>query len=112
MTEPDLIEIHDFLISIAKKAGEMITSARPSISAVDTKKNWKFTPSLFVALPILILLAASDLVTETDEAVEKMVSSTLKSKYPDYSCALSKIYSHLLTTTVFWVKSPTNPVSA
>lgn len=27
---------------------------------------------------------ASDLVTETDQAVEMMVSMSLKSKYPDY----------------------------
>ena len=28
---------------------------------------------------------ASDLVTETDKAVEDMVSSSLKSRFPDYS---------------------------
>lgn len=30
-------------------------------------------------------LAAADLVTETDKAVEKMVSTTLLEKYPSYS---------------------------
>ena len=64
MEEPNLQEIHDFLLTIAQKAGQMITSANPS--TVDTKKN------------------SSDLVTETDKAVEDMVSSSLKSKYPDY----------------------------
>ncbi|KAL9132594.1 MAG: hypothetical protein Q9175_006234 [Cornicularia normoerica] len=65
MAEPNLQEIHDFLFDIALKAGAMITSANPS--TVDTKKN------------------SSDLVTETDKAVEDMVSSSLRSKFPDYS---------------------------
>lgn len=60
-------EIHDFLISVAKKAGEMITTARPSTTKTGEKKN------------------SADLVTETDQAVEKMVSTTLKDKYPDFS---------------------------
>ena len=33
----------------------------------------------------MLHIAASDLVTETDKAVEDMVSSSLKSKFPDYS---------------------------
>lgn len=37
MADPNLQEIHDFLIDLARKAGEMITSANPS--RVDTKKN-------------------------------------------------------------------------
>ncbi|KAL9123513.1 MAG: hypothetical protein Q9217_007057, partial [Psora testacea] len=65
MAEPDLQEIHDSLFDLALRAGDMITSAHPS--TVDTKKN------------------SSDLVTETDKAVEEMVSSSLKSIYPDYS---------------------------
>ena len=39
MTEPNLQEIHDFLIGLAQKAGLMITSANPS--TVDTKVNCK-----------------------------------------------------------------------
>lgn len=41
---------------------------------------------------------AADLVTETDKAVEEMVSSTLRDKYPDFkyvnliSCNSSNIY--------------------
>lgn len=64
-TKPDLNAIHDFLYALALKAGDMIISANPS--KIDTKKN------------------SSDLVTETDKAVEDMVSSTLKKKYPDYA---------------------------
>ena len=63
----NLQKVHDFLISVAHKAGEMITSATPS--AADEKKN------------------SVDLVTETDEAVEKMVSTTLRDQYPDFECA-------------------------
>ena len=64
-SSPDLNAIHDFLFSLALKAGDMVTSANPS--KVDTKKN------------------SSDLVTETDKAVEDMISSTLKKEYPDYA---------------------------
>lgn len=41
MEEPNLQEIHDFLLGVAKKAGQMITSANPS--TVDTKKNCTFS---------------------------------------------------------------------
>lgn len=44
MAEPNLQEIHDFLIELAKKAGDMVTSANPS--TIDTKKNCKPLPSL------------------------------------------------------------------
>ncbi|MCJ1439602.1 MAG: hypothetical protein MMC23_000082 [Stictis urceolatum] len=67
MAEPNLQEIHDLLIEVAKKAGQMITSARPTTGKLDTKKN------------------STDLVTSTDKAVEEMVSTTLKTKYPDYA---------------------------
>ncbi|KAI9845587.1 MAG: hypothetical protein M1837_004684 [Sclerophora amabilis] len=61
-----LQDIHDFLITIAHKAGDMMLEARPSATTSGSKKN------------------SSDLVTETDRAVEKMVSSSLKGKYPDF----------------------------
>jgi myo-inositol-1(or 4)-monophosphatase len=35
----DLQEIHDTLVSIAHKAGEMIRSAHPTMSAAGEKKN-------------------------------------------------------------------------
>jgi len=37
MADPNLREIHDFLFSLALKAGDMITSANPT--TIDTKKN-------------------------------------------------------------------------
>ncbi|EKG19918.1 Inositol monophosphatase [Macrophomina phaseolina MS6] len=67
MADLNLQEIHDFLVEVAKKAGDMITSAKPSTTTTGEKKN------------------SADLVTETDQAVEKMVSTTLKDKYPDFS---------------------------
>ncbi|KAI9681423.1 MAG: hypothetical protein M1817_002707 [Caeruleum heppii] len=66
LIDPPLQEIHDFLIAIAHQAGTMILAATPSTGASGSKKN------------------SADLVTETDQAVEKMVSTSLKTKYPDY----------------------------
>ncbi|ORX99560.1 hypothetical protein BCR34DRAFT_495301 [Clohesyomyces aquaticus] len=66
MADINLQEIHDVLISIAKQAGEMITSAHPTTGAAGSKKN------------------SVDLVTETDRAVETFISTTLRSKYPTY----------------------------
>ena len=63
----DLPSISATLISLAKQAGDMITSARPvSSAATGTKKN------------------SVDLVTETDQAVEAMISKTLHVKYPTF----------------------------
>ncbi|KAI6986036.1 inositol monophosphatase [Hortaea werneckii] len=62
----DLQDVHDFLIDVAYRAGGMITSAKPVAAGSGMKKN------------------SADLVTETDQAVEKMVSSSLKEKYPEF----------------------------
>ncbi|KAF2738081.1 inositol monophosphatase [Polyplosphaeria fusca] len=67
MADINLQEIHDFMISIAKKAGEMITSAVPTTGTAGSKKN------------------SVDLVTETDQAVEKLISTSLRSKYPSFA---------------------------
>ncbi|MCJ1379300.1 hypothetical protein MMC17_002401 [Xylographa soralifera] len=86
MAEPDLQDIHDLLVETAMQAGEMITSAHPSTSTTDTKKN------------------SSDLVTETDQAVENMVSSALKSRYPSYSFLGEETYHpglHLTSAPTF-----------
>lgn len=66
MSEVNLQEVHDFLVEIAHKAGQMIISAKPTAAGSGTKKN------------------SADLVTETDQAVEKMVSTALREKYPDF----------------------------
>lgn len=39
MADLNLQEIHDFMISIARKAGEMITSAHPTTEQAGSKKN-------------------------------------------------------------------------
>jgi myo-inositol-1(or 4)-monophosphatase len=62
----DYQNVHDALVNVAKQAGEMITSAKPSSTESGTKKN------------------SADLVTETDAAVEKMISRTLMVKYPSF----------------------------
>jgi myo-inositol-1(or 4)-monophosphatase len=46
---PDLQEVHDFFIEIAKKAGDMITGARPLVNGADSKKNSELWP---VILPL------------------------------------------------------------
>ncbi|KMU90491.1 inositol monophosphatase 1 (Inositol-1(or 4)-monophosphatase 1) [Coccidioides immitis H538.4] len=56
---PNLQEIHDCFIELAKQAGEMITGAKPLVNTVGSKKN------------------SSDLVTETDRAVEQMLGMRL-----------------------------------
>ena len=59
-----LRSLRDTLITIALQAGVMITSAHPSLSGHDTKKN------------------SADLVTETDQAVEEFISTTLSKHFP------------------------------
>ncbi|RDW61555.1 Myo-inositol-1-monophosphatase [Coleophoma crateriformis] len=67
MAEINLQEVHDLLVSIAHEAGKMIMSATPSYLSAGEKKN------------------SADLVTETDQAVEAMVSSRLQTSYPQFS---------------------------
>jgi myo-inositol-1(or 4)-monophosphatase len=62
----DLPTIASSLIALAKQAGDMITSAKPVSSDSGTKLN------------------SVDLVTETDQAVEAMISKTLSAKYPTF----------------------------
>ncbi|KAJ5261469.1 hypothetical protein N7478_012064 [Penicillium angulare] len=62
----DLNDIHDTLVSLAHQAGEIINNALPETSGTGSKKN------------------TADLVTEYDRAVEKMISTSLMEKYPDY----------------------------
>lgn len=66
MDSIDLQEVHDFLIEVAYKAGAKISSAEPSQAETGTKKN------------------SADLVTETDQEVEDLVSKTLREKYPSF----------------------------
>ncbi|CAO2647836.1 Nn.00g087580.m01.CDS01 [Neocucurbitaria sp. VM-36] len=67
MADINLEEIHDFMISIAKQAGDRIVSAKPTTENAGSKKN------------------SVDLVTETDRAVETLISTSLREKYPTFS---------------------------
>ncbi|KAI9050621.1 hypothetical protein LZ554_005780 [Drepanopeziza brunnea f. sp. 'monogermtubi'] len=66
MADLNLQEIHDLLVSVAHEAGKMMLGATPSYLSSGTKKN------------------SADLVTETDQAVEKMVSTRLLTSYPSF----------------------------
>jgi myo-inositol-1(or 4)-monophosphatase len=66
MANINLQEVHDHLVSVAFEAGKMIMAANPSDISTDTKLN------------------SADIVTETDQAVEKMVTNNLMSAYPDF----------------------------
>ncbi|KAH9832143.1 Inositol monophosphatase [Teratosphaeria destructans] len=66
MSTVNLQEVHDFLVQIAYRAGDMIASATPAPAGSGIKKN------------------SADLVTETDQAVERMVSTALRERFPDF----------------------------
>lgn len=61
-----LDDIEQTLISIARRAGDMILAADPTVDDSDTKNN------------------SSDRVTATDKAVEHMVYTTLTTTYPTF----------------------------
>lgn len=61
-----LEQVEQTLISIARRAGDMIIAADPGVDCSDTKNN------------------SSDRVTATDKAVEDMVSETITATYPKF----------------------------
>jgi myo-inositol-1(or 4)-monophosphatase len=83
MVEINLQEIHDLLVTIAHEAGRLMLAATPSHLSSGTKKNCKTNPS-FPLPPQKLTHPAADLVTETDQAVEKMVSTRLLSAHPTF----------------------------
>ncbi|THY93201.1 inositol monophosphatase [Aureobasidium pullulans] len=66
MSDINLQEVHDFLVDVAKQAGEVITAARPSTTAAGEKKN------------------SVDLVTETDQATERLITDLVRKSYPHF----------------------------
>jgi myo-inositol-1(or 4)-monophosphatase len=90
MATPNLEEIHDFLVSLAFQAGDIITNALPGTSDTGSKLN------------------SADLVTEYDRAVENMISTSLKEKYPDYSFHGEETYNpaHPLTDAPTFIVDP------
>lgn len=114
--DPNLQEIHDFLIDLAIKAGKVITSSLPRIDSTGSKKNSEYP--LYHNWPdrrkkgqqgrmsiYWQTWLGSDLVTEYDRAVERMVSEALKTHYPNYEygmlLGLMTILSSLLTEAFF-----------
>ena len=69
MSDIDLQEVHDYLVQVAKQAGHVITAARPSTTAAGKKKN------------------SVDLVTETDQATERLITDLVHQRYPHFECA-------------------------
>ncbi|KAK0645660.1 hypothetical protein B0T16DRAFT_457669 [Cercophora newfieldiana] len=76
----NLQEIHDTLVAVAFEAGRMILAANPSDISTGTKMN------------------SADIVTETDQAVERMVSSRLRAAYPSFSFVGEETYIPGTTT--------------
>ncbi|KAK0617821.1 hypothetical protein B0T17DRAFT_591794 [Bombardia bombarda] len=74
MADVNLQEIHDHLVTIAFEAGRMILAANPNDISTDTKLN------------------SADIVTETDQAVERMVSTRLTALYPTYAFVGEETY--------------------
>lgn len=74
MSDINLQEIHDTLVEVAFEAGRMILAANPNNIDKGSKMN------------------SADIVTETDQAVERMVSTTLRSKYPTFSFVGEETY--------------------
>ncbi|KAI2607576.1 inositol monophosphatase [Hypoxylon fragiforme] len=74
MTDLNLQEIHDTLVKVAHEAGRMILAANPTDIATGTKLN------------------SADIVTETDKAVEALVSSRLSSAYPTFAFVGEETY--------------------
>ncbi|MCJ1297459.1 hypothetical protein MMC08_000245 [Hypocenomyce scalaris] len=66
LLDPDLDHIHDLLVSLAKNAGSMLITASAFTRTFTPKAN------------------TADLVTETDHAIEHMLSTALLAAYPDY----------------------------
>ncbi|KJZ78073.1 hypothetical protein HIM_02710 [Hirsutella minnesotensis 3608] len=64
MASLDLLAVHDEMVRIAYEAGRMILAADPASIDTGTKLN------------------SVDIVTETDQAVEKMVSARLCEAFP------------------------------
>lgn len=85
MAAPNLNEMHDFLVSLAFRAGDIITNALPATSDTGSKKNSRFGGWMGLqGEEAHYSYVGADLVTEYDRAVEYMLSSSLKDKYPDY----------------------------
>ncbi|KAG4418411.1 hypothetical protein IFR04_008478 [Cadophora malorum] len=90
MADLNLQEIHDLLVNVAQEAGRMMLAATPSYLSSGTKKN------------------SADLVTETDQAVEKMVSTRLLTAHPTFQFIGEETYypGQKLTSSPTFIVDP------
>ncbi|ORY63188.1 inositol monophosphatase [Pseudomassariella vexata] len=90
MAELNLQEIHDILVEVAHEAGRMIISANPQ----DIEQGEKIN--------------SVDIVTECDKAVETLVSTRLRSKFPSYAFIGEETYrpGQQLTDTPTFIVDP------
>ena len=111
----DLEEVHEYLIHLAYDAGAMILAATPSSVGAENKKNCTPSHSSSTASRLCSWAdgnAAADLVTETDRAVELMITESLQTKYPDFEYSVSSLSFAgftLLTACSFMGEETYNP---
>ncbi|KAI0022686.1 inositol monophosphatase [Xylariomycetidae sp. FL0641] len=74
MADLNLQEIQDLMVAVAHEAGQMMLSANPTDIDTGTKLN------------------SADIVTETDKAVEKHVSTRLAGTYPSFAFVGEETY--------------------
>ncbi|KKY26839.1 putative inositol monophosphatase 2 [Diplodia seriata] len=92
----ELLAIRDFLVIVAKEAGDIITSAKPSSSNLTTKKN------------------TTDIVTDTDKAVENLIATRLIAKYPEYEFVGEESFDaarETITAAPTWIVDPIDGTS-
>ncbi|KAL1652186.1 hypothetical protein SLS58_000313 [Diplodia intermedia] len=92
----ELLAIRDFLVIVAKEAGDIITSAKPSSSNLATKKN------------------TTDIVTDTDKAVENLIATRLIARYPEYEFVGEESFDaarESITAAPTWVVDPIDGTS-
>ncbi|KAK0522777.1 hypothetical protein OC834_001165 [Tilletia horrida] len=96
MSEPNLQELLDFSIALARKAGAMINAGSEKRLREQTRIDTK--------------LNTADLVTETDQAVERLIMEAIQAKYPTHKFIGEETYSagqkDELTDEPTWVLDP------
>ena len=87
MADLDLQAVHDEMVATAYAAGEMMLAANPGDIDTDTKLNCEYYSEVdgYSLNELLTTFVAVDIVTETDKAVENMVSTRLVSAFPSFS---------------------------
>jgi len=95
MADFELFEICDYLIEIAKEGGQIILSAQPSSFDNTSKKN------------------TADIVTEIDQAVETLIATRLRAKYPSFEFIGEETYTPgtKITDTPTFVVDPIDGTS-